>query len=337
MRAYAIVAFCLFVPASLASGQVVEITGSRALGMGGAFVAVASDSSATWWNPAGLGAGPFFDMTLAKTVLERDAQLPAARHRVSSFAFGTPPFGLSYYRFRITDIQPFDPTGQDTAGREDRRAGVPVRSLAASHLGVTLVGTLIPGVHAGTTLKYIRGTLRDGREDSLLAPAELLDRADALEEGKAENRFDLDLGVLAVAGPLRLGAQIRNVREPEFGRAAPGDSGLRLPRQVRAGAAFNPGRDTGAPLTVAVDADLRTYETPSGSRRAVAVGVEQWLFQKRLAVRGGARMNMIGERRRTATAGISVALRQGTYLEGHAVRGGSDDERGWGIATRVTF
>ena len=45
--------------AAPAGAQIVESVGSRALGMGGAFVAVASDSTATWWNPAGLAAGPF--------------------------------------------------------------------------------------------------------------------------------------------------------------------------------------------------------------------------------------------------------------------------------------
>ena len=336
MQTFAIVVLTVFALTRPASAQVVESTGSRALGMGGAFVAVASDSSATWWNPAGLPAGPFFDMALGKAVLEADRQLPAARHRVSSFALGTPPLGLSYYRFRITDIQPFDPTGQASGGREDRRAGVPVRSLAASHLGITFVQTLIPGVHAGTTLKYVRGTLRNGREDSLLAPRELLDRGEALESGHAETRFDLDLGVLAAAGPLRLGAAVRNVREPEFGGEAGGPR-MRLPRQVRAGIAFDWERATGVPLTIAIDADLRDYATASGARRVVAVGVEQWLWKKRLGVRGGARMNTVGERRRVATAGISLAIRQGTYLEGHATRGGAADENGWGLATRVTF
>jgi hypothetical protein len=336
MRAYAILAFCLLAAVSPASGQVVETTGSRALGMGGAFVAVASDSSATWWNPAGLPTGPFFDMALSKSVLETASRLPAERHSVSSFALGIPPLGLSYYRFRITDIQPIAPTGRDAADREEGGAGVPVRSLAASYLGITLVRTLSPGVHAGTTLKYVRGTLRAGREDGLLAPAELLDRGEELEEGDAGNRFDLDLGLLAVGGPLRFGAEVRNLREPEFGGAT-GVPGMRLPRQVRAGLAFDPERATGVPLTIAIDADLRTYEAGSGPRRVVAVGVEQWLLKKRLGVRGGARMNTVGDERRVATAGISIALRQGTYLEGHLIRGGADDEKGWGLGTRVTF
>jgi hypothetical protein len=302
--------------------------------MGGAFVAVASDSSATWWNPSGLAAGPFFDMALAREVLERDTQLPAARQRVSSLALGTPPLGLSYYRFRITDIQPFDPIGQDTASREDGRAGVPVRSLSASYLGVTLVRTLIPGVHAGTTLKYVRGTFRIDREEALLAPADLLDRGDELDDGEAESRFDLDLGLLAVGGPIRLGMQVRNLREPEFG---PMRQGITLARQIRAGFAFDPSRTGGIPLTVAVDADLRAYDTPAGDRRVVATGVEQWVWNRRLGVRAGARVNTVGERGRVGTAGLSLALKQGAYIEGYVVRGGSDDEKGWGVASRVTF
>src|SRR6185503_20379672 len=34
--------------------QSFNLVGTRARGMGGAFVAVADDASATWWNPAGL-------------------------------------------------------------------------------------------------------------------------------------------------------------------------------------------------------------------------------------------------------------------------------------------
>src|SRR4029450_12309789 len=37
-----------------AFSQSFDVIGTRALGMGGAFVAVADDASVTWWNPAGL-------------------------------------------------------------------------------------------------------------------------------------------------------------------------------------------------------------------------------------------------------------------------------------------
>jgi hypothetical protein len=332
---------CTAAIAAPADAQIVEAAGSRALGMGGAFVAVASDSSATWWNPAGIAAGPFVDLALARSVTERPETLPAARDRTSWFALATPPAAFSYYRLRITDIQPFDPIGGETPDRENRRAGVPVRSLSASQLGVTIVRTLSTGVHAGTTLKYVRGTLRHGREDSLAPPSDLLGLGDDYEGGDAQGRLDLDVGLIAVAGSIRLGAVVKNVREPEFD--APGltpdaaPNRMILPRQVRVGVAFDPEDATGVPLTVALDADVRTYATPSGERRVVALGVEHWLLTRRVGIRAGGRVNTRGDDELTATAGLTVALRGGAYLDGHVVRGRKIDERGWGLATRISF
>ncbi len=41
-----------------------KILGSRALGMGGAFVAVAEDAMAQYWNPAGIATQKNFDMEI---------------------------------------------------------------------------------------------------------------------------------------------------------------------------------------------------------------------------------------------------------------------------------
>ncbi len=321
----------LTVAPTTAAAQVADSVGTRALGMAGAFVAVASDSSATWWNPAGLAAGPFLDLTLARAEVERGDGTAAWRHRTAWFALATPPLGVSYYRFRITDIQPVSPTVATRADREDRAAGVPVRSLSASHLGVTLVQTLIPGVHAGATLKYMRGTVHAGRGDAgIRATSDLLDAGEALDEGTGAGRFDVDAGLLAVVGVLRIGARVRNVLQPAF-------EGMRLPRQARVGVAFDPEPATGIPLTVALDADLNAYPAASGLRRVVALGAERWFLGDRFGVRAGGRVNTVGARERSAAAGASVAVRPGLYVEGHAVRGGSADERGWGLAARVSF
>jgi hypothetical protein len=83
-----------FVPTPLLA-QPVEMVGSRALGMGGAFVAVANDSSATWWNPAGLAAGPFLDVALTRGTFDGSDQRQPARGGTWGFSVGTPPFGLS--------------------------------------------------------------------------------------------------------------------------------------------------------------------------------------------------------------------------------------------------
>ena len=323
-----------------AHSQIVETVGSRALGMGGAFVAVASDSSATWWNPAGLAAGPFLDIAVGGGLIEKDQGLPAWRHQASWAALATPPFGVSLYRFRITDIQPFTPIERSPDDRQDSRVGVPLRSLSASQLGVTLVRTITQGVHVGTTLKYVRGTLDVGIGDSRTDASDLLNAGESLDGGTAENHFDLDLGVLGVAGPFRIGALVRNVMEPEFGSAAlvPGDpdSRVRLPRQARVGIAFDADDSTRRP-SVALDGDVLPYDTPTGARQVLALGAEQWFLARRIGVRAGGRFNTRGAQELAVTVGASVAVRWGLLLDGHAVAGGADGEQGWGLAARVSF
>jgi hypothetical protein len=329
MTRFGLILAAVLLPAA-AAAQDVETVGSRALGMGGAFVAVANDSSATWWNPAALADGPFFSMTLGRAVSGQDDVLPAARTSVTEFSLTTPPAGISYYRWRLSDA----PTAVDPADREDEQVGIPLRSLSVSQFGVTVVQTLIPGVHAGSTLKYVRGRLRTGVDDSGLPPPDLLDRADDFAGGDVQHRFDLDLGLLAVGGPLRVGALVRNVREIEF--EAPDATVMRLPRQVRLGVAFD-ATSLGVPVTAALDVDARRYLSRAGERRVVALGGEGWLFGRRLGVRGGARFNTVGDERRTGTAGLSLALRRALYLDGHLLFGGDADEQGWGAAARVSF
>ena len=181
-------------------------------------------------------------------------------------------------------------------------------------------------------MKYVRGTLRAAVDDGARAADELLDSGEALEGGDAESRFDLDAGLIGAFGPVRIGAVMRNVREPEFAGGA-----FTLPRQTRVGAAIDVEKAGGTPLILAVDADVRTYATGTGDRQVVAAGAEQWLFKKRLGIRGGARFNRVGAQERAATAGASIGLRNGVYIEGHTVRGGSAAERGWGLGARVSF
>ena len=221
-----------------------------------------------------------------------------------------------------------------------------MQSVAASQLGVTIVQSLISGVHVGTTMKYVRGTVRNGplgsaAPDDAAFLSDALEQGEALEGGDADGQFDLDIGVIAVAGPLRVGAAMRNVREPEFftggGASDALATGLRLPRQARVGAAFDGAAVGGIPLTVALDADVLTYLTARGERRMVALGAEQWMLDRRVAVRVGGRVNTRGARESVATVGLTVATGGGLYLDGHAVRGGDEDERGWGLATRISF
>ncbi len=335
MRSFLCVAV-LIITATECSAQIVESVGNRALGMGGAFVAVAGDSTATWWNPGALATGPYADISLGKSIVDLDQNDTSAarRDRVSWFAATAPVVGFSYYRLRITDIRGFGPTGEPSVNRQDTRTGVSMRSLAARQFGLTVVQSILPGVHAGATLKYVRGTVRVGTDDGSRSDGDFLDAGEELEGGNANNQFDLDAGLMVVAGPVRLGAVMRNIRKPDLGTDV---TPFVLPRQARIGAAIDAEQAGGPPFIFAIDADVRSYTTGTGDRRVVALGAEQWLWTKRIGVRGGARFNTVGANERAATAGASVAVRNGLYLEGYIVRGGSEAERGWSIGTRVSF
>src|SRR5262245_49772819 len=83
--------------------QIFETVGIRALGMGGAFVGVADDSTAVYWNPAGLSAGSVgggnLEWTQLRTGDQTTTPVPGPSRRYSHFvSLGTWPLGLSYAR-----------------------------------------------------------------------------------------------------------------------------------------------------------------------------------------------------------------------------------------------
>ena len=79
------------------AAQHFEDVGIRAQGMAGAFVAVADDATATWWNPAGLAHRPSFVDGHCRGGIVRGHW---------GVAFGFPALGLSYYHLNISQIQP---------------------------------------------------------------------------------------------------------------------------------------------------------------------------------------------------------------------------------------
>ena len=310
------------------SAQTLESVGPRAQGMGGAFVAVASDATASWWNPAGLAAGPFFDAVLAFDQAEPSL---SQRDTASVFAIGTPPLGISRYR---TTVSSAAPSGFGEGAGASREAGgdVSLRRLDVTQWGVTLVQTLAPGLHVGTTLKYVQRASVTDTADASLSASRRLELAEALDGGSPSSRFDLDIGLLGAYGPLRLGFLGRNLRETgsEEGEPVP-------PRQFRVGGALDLERLGGPHMILSLDADIRGYDAVRGKRQLVAVGAEQWFLDSRLGVRGGARMNRVGAKEWALTTGGSVRVATATYVEGYFMRGRSDDDRGWGLSARVSY
>src|SRR5215217_6535279 len=91
-----------------AAAQTFDAVGSRAAGMGGAFVAVADDATAAYWNPAGFASGSFFSLVVDRNTAKAGTtgNGPAGKRSGLIVAIGAPALGLSYYRLRTTTVQP---------------------------------------------------------------------------------------------------------------------------------------------------------------------------------------------------------------------------------------
>ena len=237
MRIIAIITLLL---PGLASAQTFGGIGARAEGMGGAFVAVADDATAVYWNPAGLGTGATFDFQISRGA-------PASG---SSFFVGAamPVVGLSVYRTHTAQASPDRQNGGS--------AKVEIHSVSTTNAGVTFVQTVVPGLVIGTTARLVTG---------------------GIDPFEGRTTVDLDAGALVSAGSVRLGITARNLREPEFEHES---GPVALKRQVRAGVAFAPRSlpaGVHGPFSVAFDADLTTSSGPLEDVRMAAVGGEYWV------------------------------------------------------------
>ena len=267
--------------------------------MAGAFVAVADDATAVYWNPAGLATGHFLSVLVDRSAAEQRGagarQAPAVTGSGTIAALSTNEVAFSYYRLRVDGA----------------------RSLLTHNVAITGAQFAFPGVSFGTSLRYVRGAAGGPAGGGL----------------RGRHAFDIDVGAMIGNDTLRVGLVARNLRRPSL--ETPGGGGVRLARRVRAGLALR----TVAGLLLAADLDLTRArpDAPGGVRRNAAAGAEHW-FGQWLGVRGGARVNLeAAEPRLVGAVGLSVALTSGVYLDGQLTRGREASERGWGVAARVGF
>src|SRR5262245_7992588 len=94
----AALAVLMMLSATVARAQLYENVGTRAQGMAGAFVAVADDATAGWWNPAGLATGAVFNMVFetGRVTEPRDPSgaFPGTTTGTRGFALALPSLGL---------------------------------------------------------------------------------------------------------------------------------------------------------------------------------------------------------------------------------------------------
>ncbi len=318
MRRFLLVPLLIAVWSTPAFAQLsFEVLGARALGMGGAFVAVADDSTAFHWNPAGLNRASPVGMTVGWDELRfgnssSPAMVGASRDSNKLTSVTTWPLGVSYGYFESARVVGLQPDGTPV-----------VEALRVHHVGVTVLQTLLDGLVVGTTVKYLRGRATTSNSSSLTAGG-ALDEAMKVA-GPSDGAFDLDVGVMGEMGPVRVGLTMKNLLQPTFA----GDAGfaIQLKRRVRAGISVVPADG----VTLAFDMDLDTADPLV--RRMMALGGEARLGSS-LTLRSGVRWSRDGERRPIAALGTSLKVYKGLWLDGYATYSRSDD-RGFGIALRA--
>ncbi|MCC7242204.1 MAG: conjugal transfer protein TraF [Acidobacteria bacterium] len=324
----------LFLVTNLAAAQT---PGTRAAGMAEAFVGVADDATAVYWNPAGMATGAYFsfvvDFADGEGLSEGPDEDPgASSHDARFIGLTVPSLGLAYYRLSRVAAGPAAPAEGGAVGRQDGRRSV--RGLTTSHVGLTLGQSLTDYLVVAGTFKIVRGRVTRGVAEGPDVSAALAS-AEGLA-GRQTSRFDIDAGVMMTVDRWRVGLVARNLTMPSFASPDPEAVPVDLDREVRAGAAWGSGWPGLSRVVVSADADLTHRAAPSGDRRDVAAGVETWWAGQRVGLRGGVRASATGDLRPVVAAGVSAALRPGAFVEAHVARG-TRDERSWSIGARVTF
>lgn len=308
--------------------------GSRASGLGGAFVAVADDATAVYWNASGLATGGMVSLVLdyGRSDQVPDTSTEAGERLTAGFvAVSAPPLGLAYYRVG-TYAAARESAGVGAGDREEM--GRSVKALVVSVAGVTLLHSVADFLVVGGTIKLVRGEAAAGMSRAADAGRALGDAGRLSRAGGTTG--DADLSAMLAMPRLRLGIVAHNLTTPRFALDGAGASAVELDRQVRVGGAWGSGWPGVSRWIAAVDADLTVRRAPSGSRRDLAAGVESWWLGRRLGLRGGLRGSLEGAARPEASAGASAALARGVYVDAHLARGAAA-QRAWGIAARLAF
>ncbi len=313
-----------------ASAVEFAIVGPRAVGMGGAGVAVTSDALATYWNPAGLAMSKTFDI------------------RVQGSAQGIDRLGVIDTVKDINDINLNDTSASNQARLQNladriNRPGSTVSGIGAG--GVYIKGNL--GNHAfGFNVSDVAtggafvsspltvtstGTQLTTSGQFALHGLEARQAAFSYAYAFADKTFAIGVTGKLIQGAAYAGAT--NIRGAEtrldvledFGRAkistayaidvgaiyrpaswlrlgvvakdinepgfdAPNGQEFKLARQVRGGLAVNPYPS----LTISFDGDILSNTTllPGVKSRVLSLGAEQTLFSESLSLRVGALKNV---------------------------------------------
>lgn len=247
----ALVLTALLLSVTAAAQTRVTHLGARAASMGGAFTGVADDSTAFYWNPAGIAFGKFLSAGIYYGREDSDRGGRLFEDRAGGVSLGYTFMGVAFTQFR----QHLE--GDGTAG------GLDTFDITVSVLQSLPIDNLV----VAGNIHYLSGTTLVGDVDS------------------DSNSWDVDLGVMYEPTPnVRLGLMLSHLREARF-VLPDGDERLRIPRHARAGVSFQLPQS----FLVAFDVDLSKQGSDVDGWRELSLGAEKGFFDQRAFLRAGLR------------------------------------------------
>lgn len=315
----------VFAPAQVAAVEF-AIVGPRAVGMGGAGVAVTTDALATYWNPAGLAMEKSVDIRLQASAqlvdrgdvkdtlddinsidLTNPANLARLQGLLNTLNSGSVSgvgaaglywkgyFGDQAIGFNISDVA----TGGEFAPTPLTANCAPppctvngqlsVRGLEARQAVFSYAYAFAERTLAiGATAKIIQGAAYNASVSVFQSDGDITFRED-LGKPEISTAISIDAGVIyRPASWLQFGVVGKDLTQPTFD--APGGQEFKLTPQVRGGVAINPYES----LTLAFDGDITSNMTlvPGIKSRVLSLGAEQTLPWELLSLRVGALKNV---------------------------------------------
>ena len=224
--------------------------GARAASMGGAFTGVADDSTAFYWNPAGIAFGPFLSTGIYHGREESERGGSLFEDHASGLSLEYTFMGVALTQFR-----------QSVGDGDDRRV------LDTFDVAVSVLQSLpIDNLVVAGNVHHLSGTTSVGGVES------------------GSDSWDLDLGVMYERKEVfRMGLMLSHLREARF--VVADGSEWRVTRHARAGVSFRLPQS----FLVAFDVDLSTQGSDSDTWREISLGAEKGFFDRRAFVRGGLR------------------------------------------------
>jgi len=256
--------------------------GARPYGMGGAFVAIADDGNAAFWNPAGL------DQLEQKEL---------------GFMYAKPYLGLEGVDWGLFSFSYAHPVKRKKFGVFSlNTTSFSIENLyRESTFSLSYAWLVSQAVHGGLSVKYLHHSYRwDAETKGFDDPV--------VNAGDSRGNISFDVGTLIKPGRFSFGAVLKNINQPDVGLFYPD----KVPLEARAGLAYNFGDLKAFEDTVLTfDTSYINRDWAKADLMTYYLGGESWFSYRTFALRGG--LNFTQANVSELTFGISLNKAVGAF------------------------